>query len=421
MLYYAFYTVYYKVVGDDNHEDYIGESSVNISIAKAAQAAPTTAAAVAETVSGKADGKITGVDATMQYKSATGEYTAITGTEVTGLATGDYQVRYVETDNYLASDPVTVTITTGDKLTVTFDSDGGTAVDAQELDYNGTATEPAAPTKTGYTFKEWQLDEAAYDFNTAVTANITLKASYTVNQYTITFDTGGGSTITAITQDYGTAITVPAAPTKTGYTFTGWNPAIPATMPAENLTVYAQWNSNTPTYNPTYIVTTATTTTTTEADVTPIDDDTDSDDDTTKPADTDDDAGSDDTTNSADNDNNDTGGNTDSSTTNSADNNNNDTGGMINLTDMLSVANCEMNLGNTGTLIQAEEILKQELPKIKKDIPDIQEGPFYIGVSNNGGNGVTMNFVAKCTEGSKYRVERALKRDLILLFNEKGL
>ena len=62
--------------------------------------------------------------------------------------------------------------------------------------------------------------------------------------YTLTFDTNGGSTIAPITQDYGTAITAPADPSKTGYTFAGWTPAIPATMPAENLTVTAQWRYN---------------------------------------------------------------------------------------------------------------------------------------------------------------------------------
>lgn len=62
--------------------------------------------------------------------------------------------------------------------------------------------------------------------------------------YTLTFDTNGGSAIAPITQDYGTAITAPADPTKTGYTFAGWTPVIPTTMPAENLTVTAQWRYN---------------------------------------------------------------------------------------------------------------------------------------------------------------------------------
>ena len=62
--------------------------------------------------------------------------------------------------------------------------------------------------------------------------------------YTLTFDTNGGSAIAPITQDYGTAITAPADPTKTGYTFAGWTPAIPTTMPAENMTIKAKWTVN---------------------------------------------------------------------------------------------------------------------------------------------------------------------------------
>lgn len=70
---------------------------------------------------------------------------------------------------------------------------------------------------------------------------MTLTAQWRINQYTITFDTDGGSAIAPITQDYGTAITAPAAPTKTGYTFAGWDRTIPNTMPAEDLTLTAHW------------------------------------------------------------------------------------------------------------------------------------------------------------------------------------
>ena len=71
--------------------------------------------------------------------------------------------------------------------------------------------------------------------------DINLEATYTLNQYTITLDTDGGSTIDAITQNYGTAIVAPANPTKDGYTFAGWDKTIPSTMPAENITITATW------------------------------------------------------------------------------------------------------------------------------------------------------------------------------------
>ncbi len=71
--------------------------------------------------------------------------------------------------------------------------------------------------------------------------NITVKAQWEINQYTITFDTNGGSEIAPITQDYGTEITAPYNPTRKGYTFKGWDKEIPKTMPAENITITARW------------------------------------------------------------------------------------------------------------------------------------------------------------------------------------
>ena len=150
--------------------------------------------------------------------------------------------------NLAADDSVTsITLTaqwTALTYTVNFDTNGGNAVASQTVAYGGKAQEPAVPTKTGYAFAGWYLDDKAYDFTAPVTENMTLTARWTANQYTITFDTAGGSAVAPITLDYGTTITAPANPTREGYTFTGWDNAIPATMPAENMTITAQWTVN---------------------------------------------------------------------------------------------------------------------------------------------------------------------------------
>ena len=123
------------------------------------------------------------------------------------------------------------------QYTITFDTDGGSAIAPITQDYGTAIAAPAAPTKTGYTFANWDRAIPA----TMPAENMTIKANWAVNQYTITFDTDGGSAIAPITQGYGTAITAPADPTKTGYTSAGWDKTIPATMPAGDMTITAQW------------------------------------------------------------------------------------------------------------------------------------------------------------------------------------
>ena len=127
--------------------------------------------------------------------------------------------------------------------TVTFLSDGESAAPSQ-IRANTPADQPADPTKEGYTFIGWYNGEEKWNFADAVATDLTLTAKWQVNQYTITFDTAGGSEVPSITQDYGTAITAPANPTKTGYTFAGWDKTIPSTMPAENMTITARWQVN---------------------------------------------------------------------------------------------------------------------------------------------------------------------------------
>ena len=123
---------------------------------------------------------------------------------------------------------------------ITFDTNGGSEIAPITQDYGTTITAPADPTRKGYTFKGWDKEIP----KTMPAENMTVKAQWEINQYAITFDTNGGSEIAPITQDYGTNITAPANPTRKGYTFKGWDKEIPKTMPAENITVKAQWKIN---------------------------------------------------------------------------------------------------------------------------------------------------------------------------------
>lgn len=127
--------------------------------------------------------------------------------------------------------------------TVTFQSEGGSEV-ASQIRANTPATRPADPTKEGHTFIGWYNGESEWNFETPVTEKLTLTAKWQINRYTITFDTAGGSEVAPITQDYGTTITAPANPTKTGYTFAGWDKTIPTTMPAGDMTITARWTEN---------------------------------------------------------------------------------------------------------------------------------------------------------------------------------
>ena len=126
------------------------------------------------------------------------------------------------------------------QYTIAFDTAGGSEIAPITQDYGTNITAPADPTRKGYTFKGWDKEIP----ETMPAENITVKAQWEINRYTITFDTAGGSEIAPITQDYGTNITAPANPTRKGYTFKGWDKEIPETMPAENMTVKAQWEIN---------------------------------------------------------------------------------------------------------------------------------------------------------------------------------
>ncbi|WP_309122498.1 InlB B-repeat-containing protein, partial [Paenibacillus sp.] len=163
------------------------------------------------------------------------------------------------TTAYNFAAPVTGNVTlyakwTVNEYTIDFDTDGGSTVESQQVPYRGTASEPPAPTKTGHTFDGWYTDSgrtAAYDFATPVTGNVTLYAKWTVNEYTIDFDTDGGSTVESQQVPYHGTASEPPAPTKTGHTFDGWYTDSGrtaaydfATPVTGNVTLYAKWTVN---------------------------------------------------------------------------------------------------------------------------------------------------------------------------------
>ena len=110
--------------------------------------------------------------------------------------------------------------------------------------YGADIEAPAAPVKEGYTFVKWDATIPA----TMPARDVTVTAVFKINQYTITFVTDGGTAVAPITQDYGTAVTAPSAPTKVGYTFAGWYKDGVAytftTMPAEDITLTAKWSTD---------------------------------------------------------------------------------------------------------------------------------------------------------------------------------
>lgn len=156
-----------------------------------------------------------------------------------------------EPGDSVPADVTTLTVQwTAPTYTVTLHANGGTinSGNVTGYTYGVGATLPTADdmTYTGHTFKGWYDNESLT--GSPVTAiggtemgNKEYWAKWEINQYTITVKPENGKADITITQDYGTAITAPADPTREGYTFIGWDTEIPTTMPAENITLKAKW------------------------------------------------------------------------------------------------------------------------------------------------------------------------------------
>ena len=186
------------------------------------------------------------------FGTSTGAYTFAAVTE--GMS---QNITFAEMqDTVIRSNRVfTILAEEKEKAQVNYDLDGGEWVEGftpKNVICEGEALslpDASKLKKTGYTFSGWKYGDKLVDADTGyddlveddTVKEITLTAQWTVNQYTITFDTTGGSQIDSITQNYGSDITVPADPTREGYEFVGWDKAIPETMPAENLTITANW------------------------------------------------------------------------------------------------------------------------------------------------------------------------------------
>lgn len=215
---------------------------------------------------------------TISYAAASGDtgvtglpasHTVIQGETTTVSATiptreGYEFVNWIDDDSGNEYDPgdsitptadVTLYAQWAQVYTVTFDSDGGSAVAAQNVVSGGTATEPAAPTKPGYAFSGWTLGGSAYNFSTAVTGNITLTATWTGYTWTI-YDNGS-----SVGSGNGPT-TLPSAPSGTitndGHTYTFYKWGVVATDISSPTTtaptaMYDAGASFTPTANGTII------------------------------------------------------------------------------------------------------------------------------------------------------------------------
>lgn len=138
------------------------------------------------------------------------------------------------------------------KFTVTFNTDGGVKIDPKEVEKDKALTKPIDPTKEGYTFISWQLDGKDFDFSTKITKDITLIATWekkvtntTTIRHKITFDSAGGSAVPYKMVDKTKAVSKPANPTRSGYTFLGWylnNKLYDFSKGVyDNLTLVAKW------------------------------------------------------------------------------------------------------------------------------------------------------------------------------------
>ena len=139
--------------------------------------------------------------------------------------------------------------------TVTFNSDGGTSIPTKTVNIGSPVDKPANPTKSDSTFIEWRLNGVAYNFSDPVNSDLTLDAVYSNTNFTVTFNSNGGTSVPVKTVNIGNPVAKPADPTKSDYTFVEWrytNGIYNFSAPVNsNLTLFAFYKANT-TYTVTF-------------------------------------------------------------------------------------------------------------------------------------------------------------------------
>ena len=249
------------------------------SIGKATQEAPNGLIGVAPTTEGGSDGKITGVDATMEYRAESETiYTTCTGIEIENLPAGNYFVRYAEDHNHFASPDAEVTVGEGTPLadcTITFNASGGSgSMDSVTVNAWTIYILPAC----GFTapadqeFKALEIGGTEYKVGDSYTVLVDteIKALWensviTPTTYTVTVSNDGNGTASAshAKAAAGTEITLTATP-QIGYHFKGWQVESPAglvitnnkfTMPDGNVDVKAIFEKDAPPAPTEFIVT----------------------------------------------------------------------------------------------------------------------------------------------------------------------
>ena len=206
------------------------------------------------------------VSVTLHYSDYTQTYYAKKGSTINPAYLPDTE--YYTVTKWCTDKNLQTPVDTGETITLTQDTDFYAAtfkvsfstgedtisVEDQAVTYPAAVTRPKDPTRRGYTFGGWYTDEAcqnAYDFTMPVTKDMILYAKWTINTYTVSFDSVGGSSVDVETADYETPVTKPEDPTKTGYTFGGWYTDYACTKAYDfaapvtgDMTLYAKWEIN---------------------------------------------------------------------------------------------------------------------------------------------------------------------------------